>query len=52
MDEWNYSGASTPPADKVEVQRQTLFKGLTWRTVEDFILQERRMDEEGNEEKI
>ncbi|KAL1740770.1 hypothetical protein HDZ31DRAFT_46842, partial [Schizophyllum fasciatum] len=37
MDEWNYTGASALPWDKVEAQRQKFFAGVKFRTVRELL---------------
>lgn len=37
MDEWNYSGASSPPLDKVLEQRTRYFSGLKFRTIRELM---------------
>lgn len=37
MDEWNYSGASAVPWDRVVAQREKYFLGVKFRTVEELL---------------
>ena len=37
MDEWNYSGASAVPLDKVLDQRSRFFNGVHFRTIEELL---------------
>lgn len=42
MDEWNFSGASALPKDVVQKQRETLFDGIRFATVEELLETGRR----------
>jgi len=47
MDEWNYSGASAVPWDRVLEAREKYFPGIRFRGIEEFIRDADRIEGEG-----